>query len=174
MGVPQRRERVFFIALRKDLAPKFMEAVDMFTELPKIELEFNENEIPFKDFDSGKHGRKITKCVLEWYDKTDIGESVGNCIRRHGFKEKLFSYSKLNPNRPLKTILSAYDSGEFRHDVPNYLHEDDIIKGGSFPGDYNFLNIKTEYLIGMSVPPLMTGKIAEQIYKQWLSKIIKI
>lgn len=36
MGVPQRRERVFFIALRKDLAPKFMENVDMFTELPKL------------------------------------------------------------------------------------------------------------------------------------------
>ena len=103
-----------------------------------------------------------------------MGESVGSCIRRHGFKEKLFSYSKLNPNRPLKTILSAYDSGEFRHDLPNYLHEDDIIKGGSFPGDYNFLDVKPKYLVGMSVPPLMTGKIAEQIYKQWLSKIIKI
>ena len=47
MGVPQRRERVFFIALRKDLSPKFMELVDMFTELPKLELEFNEKEILF-------------------------------------------------------------------------------------------------------------------------------
>jgi DNA (cytosine-5)-methyltransferase 1 len=171
MGVPQRRERVFFIALRKNLAPKFMEAVDMFTELPKIKMEFNEKEIPFKDFDSGKPGRKITKCILEWYDKTDIGESVGNCIRRHGFKEKLFSYSKLDPNKPLKTILSAYNSGEFRHDTPHYLHEEDIIKGGSYPTDYNFLDVKPKYLVGMSVPPLMTGKIATEIYNQWLKNI---
>jgi DNA (cytosine-5)-methyltransferase 1 len=96
MGVPQRRERVFFIALRKDLAPKFMEAVDMFTKVPKIDLKFNEKEIPFKDFDSGKLGKKITKSVLEWYDKVYEGESVGNCIRRLGNKEKLFSYSKMN------------------------------------------------------------------------------
>ena len=174
MGVPQRRERVFFIALRKDLSPKFMESVDMFTKLPKLELEFNERQIPFKEFDSGKPGRKITKCILEWYDKVYEGESVGNCIRRLGNKEKLFSYSKLDPNKPLKTILSSYDSGEFRHDTPHYLHDEDIIKGGSYPNDYNFLDVKPKYLIGMSVPPLMTGKIAEQIYKQWLSKIIEL
>ena len=171
MGVPQRRERVFFIALRKDLAPKFMQYVDMFTELPKIELEFNETPIPFKDFDSGKPGRKLTKCISEWYDKVFEGESVGNCIRRLGNKEKLFSYSKLDPNKPLKTILSAHDSGEFRNDCHNYIHEEDLIKAGSFPGDYNFLDVKPKYLIGMSVPPLMTGKIAEQIYKQWISKL---
>lgn len=171
MGVPQRRERVFFIALRKDLAPKFMDYVDMFTELPKLELNFNEKEIPFKEFDSGKPGRKLTKCIAEWYDKVYEGESVGNCIRRLGNKEKFFSYSKLDPNKPLKTILSAYDSGEFRHNTPHYIHSDDIIKGGSYPTDYDFLDVKPKYLVGMSVPPLMTGKIAEQIYKQWLSKI---
>lgn len=41
MGVPQRRERVFFIALRKDLATPFLEQVDMFTVLPKIQFRFN-------------------------------------------------------------------------------------------------------------------------------------
>ena len=42
MGVPQRRERVFFICLRKDLAEPFLEYKDMFTQLPKLVLEFNE------------------------------------------------------------------------------------------------------------------------------------
>ena len=32
MGVPQRRERVFFIALRKDLAESFLYQKDMFTQ----------------------------------------------------------------------------------------------------------------------------------------------
>ena len=41
MGVPQRRERVFFIAFRKDLAKQFLGPVDMFTVLPKLQLEFN-------------------------------------------------------------------------------------------------------------------------------------
>ena len=171
MGVPQLRERVFFIALRKDLAKQFLHYADMFTEIPKIKMDFKEKQIPFKEFDSKKPGRKLYPSVIEWYDKTNEGESVGNCIRRHGFKEKLFSYSKNNPNNVLKTILSAYDSGEFRNDCQNYLHDDDIISGGSFPKDYNFLDIKVKYLIGMSVPPVMTAQVATNIYNQWLSKI---
>jgi len=171
MGVPQKRERVFFIAFRKDIAQSFLEQKDIFTKTPKLKLEFNEKEIPFKEFDSGKIGKKLYPSVLEWYEKTKPGESVGNCIRRHGFKEKLFSYRKVNPNNPLKTILSAYDSGEFRHDKPYYIHHDDLILGGSFPMDYNFLDLKQQYLIGMSVPPLMTARIADEIYNQWLSKL---
>jgi DNA (cytosine-5)-methyltransferase 1 len=31
---------------------------------------------------------------------------------------------------------------------------------------------KPGYLIGMSVPPVMTAQIAKQVYEQWLSKII--
>jgi DNA (cytosine-5)-methyltransferase 1 len=42
---------------------------------------------------------------------------------------------------------------------------------GAFPKDYNFLNIDIQYLIGMSVPPVMTAQIATEIYNQWLSKI---
>jgi hypothetical protein len=34
-----------------------------------------------------------------------------------------------------------------------------------------FLDNKYGYLIGMSVPPVMTAQIAHQIYLQWLSKI---
>lgn len=45
MGVPQRRERVFFICLRKDLAEPFLEQVDLFLERPRLDLEFNEEPI---------------------------------------------------------------------------------------------------------------------------------
>lgn len=171
MGVPQRRERIFFICIRKDLAIKFLHQQDLFSFKPLIKMKFNEKEIAFKEFDSGKYGLKVYPSVLEWFEKTKPGESVCNCIRRYGLKEKLFSYRKVNPDHPLKTILSAYDSGEFRHDAPYYLHDDDIILGGSFPTDYNFLNLKVKYLVGMSVPPIMTANIASEVYNQWLSKL---
>ena len=173
MGVPQRRERVFFICLRKDLAKPFLYWQDMFTEVPKIEMEFNEKEIKFKDFDSKKPGLKLPPCIIkdDNYIKCNIGESMGNYMRRTTGKEKYFSYKKIDPNRSLSTILAAYDSGEFRHDLPNFLHPDDLIKGGSFPSDYNFLELKHKYLIGMSVPPGMTAQIASNIYDQWLSKL---
>ena len=49
MGIPQRRERVFFIALRNDLADPFMEQIDMFQSVPKLKMEFNESVIKFKE-----------------------------------------------------------------------------------------------------------------------------
>lgn len=41
MGVPQKRERVFFICLRKDLAVNFLHQKDLFTFEPLIKMEFN-------------------------------------------------------------------------------------------------------------------------------------
>ena len=35
--------------------------------------------------------------------------------------------------------------------------------------DYDFKNLKNQYLIGMSVPPVMTANIATEIYSQWLN-----
>ena len=170
MGVPQRRERVFFIALRKDLAGPFLQHKDFFTYAPGLDLRFKEKEIPFSDFDSGLYGKKLSEFVLKHYELVKTGESVCNALRRKGHKETLFSYAKVNPNRALKTITAA-ESGEFRHDAPYFLHDNDYILGGSFPVDYNFQKFNKKYLIGMSVPPVMTARIAQRVYDQWLSKL---
>jgi DNA (cytosine-5)-methyltransferase 1 len=147
MGVPQRRERVFFIALRKDLAPKFMESVDMFTELPKIELNFNEKEIPIKEFAKG-----IPKKDTQNYSEDRFGDVM------------------LDLNRASNTI--ATDINRYWLDENTLIDKKTVHLIGSYPTDYNHLSHSNpQYLIGMSVPPLMTGKIAEQIYKQWLSKL---
>jgi DNA (cytosine-5)-methyltransferase 1 len=42
---------------------------------------------------------------------------------------------------------------------------------GSYPLDYNFHKVQYNYLIGMSVPPVMMAQIAKQVYEQWLSKL---
>ena len=36
--------------------------------------------------------------------------------------------------------------------------------------DYKFKSVNVKYLIGMSVPPVMTAQIANQIKIQWLDK----
>jgi len=48
---------------------------------------------------------------------------------------------------------------------------DELCECGSFPKDYDFITNKPEYLIGMSVPPVMMAKIASSIFEQWLSKM---
>lgn len=170
MGVPQKRERVFFIALRKDLAQPFLEWQDMFTQNPKIVLDFKEPEINFGEILDG-NGRELSENMKLVWEKRMIGDSgMDDAYMREFKKVKYFSQSYLYKDKVSKTITSHEDSLVL-FDYPKYTSKDEVCKIGSYPLDYNFLKNKPHYIIGMSVPPLMTGKIAEQIYKQWLSKI---
>ena len=171
MGVPQRRERVFFIALRKDLAPKFMESVDMFTQLPKLELNFNLKKILFKELADYK-GKDITEHSLKaWENRIYGDDSIADSKQRTpNMKVSDYNSKYVYDDKVCKTLPSKCE-WFLLYSKPIRLSKNEIIKIGSFPLDYNFLKVKPGYLIGMSVPPLMTGKIAEQIYKQWLSKL---
>jgi DNA (cytosine-5)-methyltransferase 1 len=60
------------------------------------------------------------------------------------------------------------------YDIPRTANEKELQKIGAYPLDYKFEDKKKlHWLVGMSVPPVMTAQIAYQIYKQWLSKINK-
>lgn len=172
MGVPQKRERVFFICLRKDLATKFLYQKDMFTEVPKLDLVFNEKEIPFKFiYEKNNKDRLLTdfsKNIWELRKKGDVGFEDIN-LREFNKPNLHFNKKFIYLDKVMNTITGKDDCVLF--DEPRHRGNLENIKGGSFPKDYNFLNVKPHYLIGMSVPPLMTAKIAEQIYKQWLSKL---
>jgi hypothetical protein len=48
-GSATKKRKGFFIAMRKDLAEPFLYNADMFTIVPKLELQFKEKEIPFED-----------------------------------------------------------------------------------------------------------------------------
>ena len=51
------------------------------------------------------------------------------------------------------------------------INFNEAILGGSYAMDYDFKTNNPKYLVGMSVPPVMTAQIAKQVYEQWLSKI---
>ena len=171
MGVPQRRERVFFVCLRKDLSSKFLEQVDMFTELPKIEMNFNDREIVFKDiFEKNNTERLLTGKALElWNDRIDTDIDLDNISTRNGRPNYMFNHKFLKLSKVCNTI-TANDMCCL-YEEPRYRSKSELCKCGSYPLDYNFLKLKPEYLIGMSVPPLMTKRIAVEIYNQWLSKL---
>lgn len=168
MGVPQRRERVFFICLREDLVGDFMEYFDMFTQLPKLELKFNEKEINFIEIeDKEAEDEYLSPSISKYWKLTKMGDSFSVAHPKNG----MFSYSKVDINRPLPTITAHHDGGSYHHEKHRPLTKIENCRGGSFPIDYNFLGLKHKYLIGMSVPPLMTYKIAKEIFNQWLSKL---
>tara|TARA_R110000824_G_scaffold247207_2_gene436331 strand:+ start:59 stop:1141 length:1083 start_codon:yes stop_codon:yes gene_type:complete len=169
MGVPQRRKRVFFVALRNDLANNFMEQVDMFQVAPKLDLNFNEKEIPFKEIDdiyTKKAETKICPSYLICWNKCEEGKGF-NTVHHKGM---LHNSSKLDRNKVLPTIAAHRDGGSYHWLHPRPLTKLENCKAGSYPLDYDFLKLKSKYLIGMSVPPLMTANIATEIYNQWISK----
>ena len=170
MGVPQRRERVFFIALRKDLAEPFMEQVDMFTVVPKLELTFKEREIKFGEVYHNYTDRELTpSCLNLWNHKKDIDNDLGSINERIFGKPTYFGFKFTKENEVNKTIIANDNTVLFSE--PRLLNKDELCCIGTYPKDYNFKANKPEYLIGMSVPPIMTAQISTQIFQQWLSKL---
>lgn len=172
MGVPQKRKRVFFIALRNDLCKQFQ--TDIFTYNPVLKLKFDEPGIPYKNIEE-LNAVGITNIFpsLEFhYNNTKIGESFSISYKNKTNKNGWFGYNKSHPDKVLRTII-AHTSGadEFNYRICRGLSKLEFIYAGTFPSDYDFLKLNPKYLIGMSVPPIMTAQIATKIYEQWLSKI---
>lgn len=172
MGVPQRRERVFFIAFRKDLAAPFMKQVDMFTVLPELVLKFNEPEIKFSEIqeENGIGEQRISPSYERyWHLRSPNEISMDQTTMRIDKVEKFFSVKYIHSHKVCNTITGGEKNILFNE--LRTLSKTELCFGGSYPLDYDFLKNKAGYLIGMSVPPVMTAQIATQVYNQWLSKI---
>ena len=165
MGVPQRRERVFFIALRKDLAKPFLKVVDMFNTQPLLNLEFNEPEILFSEIMrySTDDSREITTNYKKLWGDCPKGESMASVNNGNGFNNL-----KLDEKKVCPTIASS--NSMMMPNKPSYLGCNHFSLCGTYPLDYVY-NGKKQYIVGMSVPPVMTAQIANQIYLQWLNQI---
>lgn len=172
MGVPQRRERVFFTCLRKDLAKPFIVQKDMFTEVPFIKIKFNEPEILFSSiYEQNATGDQIVSPSYQkvWHKKKYGEGSLSDTTLRTENVEKYFSVKYIYKDRVCNTIIGSEKNILF--DELRTLSKKELCQCGSYPKDYNFQSNKPGYLIGMSVPPVMTAQVASQIYEQWLSKL---
>jgi DNA (cytosine-5)-methyltransferase 1 len=171
MNIPQKRERVFFICLRKDLGTTFLEHKDFFTFLPKLNLSFKSKPILFKEVFHDYCDRPISEHYQKFWDVRIYGDTdFSNSSERMGKnKNAQFQYKYLYMNKVANTITAGEQCVLF--DFPRYRNFDELCECGSYPKDYDFRKLKPEYLIGMSVPPIMTAQIADEIYNQWLSKL---
>jgi len=150
MGVPQRRERTFFIAnkLRK-----------------AIKLSFNEDEIVLKDAiqeNSPESDTKLGAQYADFWEKMRVGQKgLG----------KRFSVVKLNPNAPANT-MSAQNWHVFHWAEKRSISSIESLSIQSFPLDYKMKKKSARgvgYICGMSVPPFMMQRVADQVYKQLLA-----
>lgn len=163
-GVPQRRERVFFCAVRDDidapplkLAPthRWISAGEACADLQVLSDDEKEETAP-------------TCSDKRFYNLTEPGDSYSDaCFRVHG-KRSFFNHVRLHIDRPSPTFTSG---------VGNYMHWREMRsmtyreakRIGSFPDDYKARTDKIgKYMIGMSVPPKMTEAVARAVCEQWL------
>lgn len=160
MGVPQMRERSFFIGLRKEF------------HLPKLVLNFNEKPIPFKEIKDGQ-GRPITgeMTLWAWNNKIPSDGGIGDTNLRLRGKNSGFNDWYAKDDDVLYTLRAG--GSPMLYSEPKYISRQEMLKGSSFPIDYDAEDGKIQFLTGMSVAPLMSAQISYQIYKQWLSKINK-
>lgn len=170
MGVPQNRERIFFICFRKDLAEPFLENVGIFERNVKFNLEFNEKPILFKEIKTNDTDRKLTGKILQMWEKRKLGDiDLSFPYMREENKCALFSSKFIYDEKVANTVPACDPCVLFSE--PRHRNKTEVILCSSFPLDYNFLNQQPHYICGMSVPPLMMAKISNEVYKQFLSKL---
>ena len=155
MGVPQKRERTFFIARRKDL------------NLPKITMNFNEHIITLGNATNGVE-RKTRKNVGKSIESAWRNVLPGESLSKGHEKGSLFSWIRCNYNAPTNTLTATPTL--LAPDEPKLLSEAEYIRVQTFPDDYNFANTDIRYMCGMSVPPFMMQRVANQIAKQLFNK----
>jgi DNA (cytosine-5)-methyltransferase 1 len=161
MGVPQSRQRVFFVGHRVEL------------KYQKLKLEFHEKPITLRNVEDGlSHlsspamGRELSDRMFQFWRKT----KPGDCFSSVHLKGHLFNHKKASPDLPLPTITASSGSRPTHYQLPRYLSDEILAACSTFPVDYNYGDIDPQYLLGMSVPPIMMAKISQQIYIQWLQQ----
>jgi DNA (cytosine-5)-methyltransferase 1 len=163
-GVPQRRERVFFCALRNDIAKPLLKLA------PKHQwISAGEATADLRNLTDSELGDNLLRSDTDkiWWPLTKPGEDYAEAVRRAGQKEKLWNHKKLSGAEPSRG-LTATDM--FKHwDECRTLTFREWKRLGSFPDDYEAKTDKIgKYMIGMSVPPKMTEQVARAVIDQWL------
>ena len=166
MQVPQARQRVFFIGIRKDIYDKINNK--------ELKMSFKNQIITTKEAisdlpNSNKQLNKSTKQYQLWVN-TRPGKNFSDAAMKLWDSGSYFSNFKIHPNLPVNTITSG--GSIYHYDMPVKLSSQQISRLQSFPDDYNFSGMDSKYICGMSVPPLMIKNIALELEKQIFNHLV--
>lgn len=164
-GVPQRRERVFFVAQRNDLKKPALRLQPKHRWIAAGEACQDLQELTQEE----KKDTKPSNTLLKWWDKTQPDERLEDAVIRSGGKPALFNWSKLSSKVPAKSLVATAVDMISHWSECRSLTFREWKRLGSFPDDYHAKTDKIgKYMIGMSVPPKMTEQVARAVIQQWL------
>ena len=163
MGVPQRRHRVFFIAVRDD--------VDF--DIDDLDMSFNYEVITYGEIKAGKMKilgeetdyKHLTLASLP--EEKDIGAVNMRLYKKlSGFQTFLIDDNSLVP-----TLRSKPDIID--RNAIAFITKESIRNAQTFPQDYDFINntrANIGYICGMSVPPIMIKRIVTRLIESGVFK----
>lgn len=170
-GVPQARRRVFFLAVREDLAAA--------AELPPLALDFRHRHVSSSEACADVQNLTAEEvadtephdCDLKWWAVTRPGEKYANALRRASLSPSMWNWIRHPAHRPACTLVAAHQC--MKHwAVCRGLTLREYIRLGSFPDDYQARTAdRGKYLIGMSVPPRLAEAVARAVATQWLEPL---
>ena len=163
-GVPQKRERVFFCAVRDDI------------DVPPLKMAPTHQWISAGDATKDlqvltadeKSSSGMTEMETKLWRNTKPGDNFTKACKKQTGRDAWFSRVRLNKHAPSCTLTANHN------DIKHWSSERRLTfreskRLGSFPDDYQAKSDKIgKYMIGMSVPPKMTEAVARAVCKQWL------
>lgn len=161
MGVPQSRQRTFFIGLRDDLAQS----------LPRLNPCVSEPTIPFGDVcDDADTAPNLCPSVAALWAKRRSGDlNLADVCKRERGRDSFFNYALALRDRVCPTVCA--NNCITRFDLPRSLNARELLRVSSFPSDYKAPANVMPFYCGMSVPPVMMAHVASAIYEQWLKPL---
>lgn len=163
MGVPQKRHRVFFVALRSDVE----------YDLTDLDMSFNYEPVTYGDIKGGvmtplgedTDYRRLTLAALpEEKCIADVNLRLHN--KNSGFQSYFVDDSSIIPT--LRAKPDIIDRNEVA-----YVSKETLIHAQTFPEDYDFVRntmTNAQYIMGMSVPPIMIKRIVMRLIESGVFK----
>lgn len=166
MGVPQKRHRVFFIAVRKDIP----------FDLQSLDMSFNYKPITYGEIKS-KQGNEFSEKAKQgklynlFLKANENDNSICDVSKREYGIEKYFQCYILHDNKVCPTIRASRGFENYRFCDKKKTTISDVIHAQTFPEDYDFVKNtinNVSYICGMSVPPIMIKRIVTRLIEKGL------
>lgn len=166
-GVPQSRERVFFVAIREDIDAPMLILQPAIKRVSVAEATSDLLDMSAEEFTFTRPQPE----ALRLWPLCSPGKNFAAVHKDLGEKETSFSRVRLASDRPSNTLTAGSGSDVYHWAQCRKLTVRELIRLGSFPDDYTFSKSSLAgYLIGMSVPPRMMEYVASEVAIQWLLK----
>jgi DNA (cytosine-5)-methyltransferase 1 len=158
MGVPQKRERAFFVANRMGY--------------PRLRLSFDQRPVLFGEMRSETSDVRPGRLSAERLARRlPTDRDISDITQRTEGRRVCFTMRIMRDDEVCDTIPAS--GSEYRACDGMCLSRHDIVTAQTFPQDYAFASDRArdvKYVCGMSVPPVMMANLATEIRRQWLDR----